>query len=193
LFVFITGGAASGKSEIAEKLAVAINKGKMLYIATMYPTDEECYKRIDKHRIMRESKGFDTLECPYGLTEHWNSKTNTKVEYDTALLECMSNLVANEMYLAGRNSEEVIREINSGIKKLVSKVNNLIVVSNEIFSELQQENESNENESIQTYLNTMGQLNSYMATIADVVLESVCSIPVFYKGREELLEYENLL
>ena len=35
----------------------------MIYVATMRPFDEEGEKRIERHRRMRDGKGFLTVEC----------------------------------------------------------------------------------------------------------------------------------
>ena len=97
----VYGGSASGKSTYAESLAMSLQgDGRLLYIATMYPykwntteIDQETMQRIERHRAMRADKGFDTVEC-YRHVEHIVAKRQ-----DVLLLECMSNLLANEMFL----------------------------------------------------------------------------------------------
>lgn len=97
----VYGGSASGKSSYAESFAMSLQgDGRLLYIATMYPykwstteIDSETMQRINRHRAMRADKGFDTVEC-YRHVEHIVAKRQ-----DVLLLECMSNLLANEMYL----------------------------------------------------------------------------------------------
>ena len=97
----VYGGSASGKSSYAESFAMSLQgDGRLLYIATMYPykwntteLDPETMQRIERHRAMRADKGFDTVEC-YRHVEHIVAKRQ-----DVLLLECMSNLLANEMYL----------------------------------------------------------------------------------------------
>ena len=97
----VYGGSASGKSSYAESFALSLQgDGRLLYIATMYPykwntteLDPETMQRIERHRAMRADKGFDTVES-YRHVEHIVAKRQ-----DVLLLECMSNLLANEMYL----------------------------------------------------------------------------------------------
>ncbi len=97
----VYGGSASGKSSYAESFAMSLQgDGRLLYIATMYPykwntteIDPETMQRIERHRAMRADKGFDTVEC-YRHVEHIVAERQ-----DVLLLECMSNLLANEMYL----------------------------------------------------------------------------------------------
>ena len=40
-----------------------LEKTDRIYIATMYPFDEESRKRVQRHRKMRQGKGFETVEC----------------------------------------------------------------------------------------------------------------------------------
>ncbi|MCI8533378.1 MAG: bifunctional adenosylcobinamide kinase/adenosylcobinamide-phosphate guanylyltransferase, partial [Lachnospiraceae bacterium] len=46
MLCLITGGSGSGKSEYAERMVMRLGKMPRLYIATMYPFDEECHERI---------------------------------------------------------------------------------------------------------------------------------------------------
>ena len=94
MFILVTGGSGSGKSEYAENRAVELwgREGRLIYLATMYPFDQESHRRIARHRALREGKHFTTLEQYTGLK-------NISVPLgSTVLLECMSNLAANEMY-----------------------------------------------------------------------------------------------
>ncbi|MDD5945658.1 MAG: bifunctional adenosylcobinamide kinase/adenosylcobinamide-phosphate guanylyltransferase, partial [Clostridia bacterium] len=91
MVVMITGGSGSGKSELAENIAAALSKGRLIYIAAMIPRGDEGRKRVERHRKMRADKGFETVERYTALA---------KYDFDaesTVLLECMSNLLANEM------------------------------------------------------------------------------------------------
>ena len=92
MMILVTGGSGSGKSAFAEDCVVACGEMPRVYIATMYPFDEESRKRVKRHRDMRFGKGFDTVECYTGLSEVRVPKGCT------VLLECMSNLVANEIF-----------------------------------------------------------------------------------------------
>ena len=66
MMTLVTGGSGSGKSEYAERLAVAGGTPR-IYVATMIPWDDEGWRRIEKHRAMRAGKGFETVECYTGL------------------------------------------------------------------------------------------------------------------------------
>ena len=91
MLTLIVGGSASGKSAFAENYAMEAGENR-IYIATMQPMDNECLARIEKHRGMRAQKNFQTVECYTGLKQ-------ARVPKDSVvLLECMSNLTANEIY-----------------------------------------------------------------------------------------------
>ena len=115
----VYGGSASGKSSYAESFAMSLQgDGRLLYIATMYPykwntteIDPETMQRIERHRAMRADKGFDTVEC-YRHVEHIVAK-----KQDVLLLECMSNLLANEMYLESDSDDGELAEPMSEVEK----------------------------------------------------------------------------
>ena len=109
MLTLIVGGSASGKSAFAENYAMEAGENR-IYIATMQPMDNECLARIEKHRGMRAQKNFQTVECYTGLKQ-------VRVPKDSVvLLECMSNLTANEIYAPegvgeDRCSEEILARL----------------------------------------------------------------------------------
>lgn len=168
MLVMILGGAASGKSEYAEALCMRLSANK-LYIATMEPYGEEALKRIERHTQMRKKKGFDTLEKYTRLYE-------CEIKgYDTVLLECMSTLLANEFF----TDEKYYENIFEGITKVKNSCNNLVVITNKVFSD----GEEYENET-KKYMEALGKVNVSLASSAEVVIEVVCGIPIVIKGEE---------
>lgn len=184
MLYMVTGGSASGKSEYAENLAVSQHKknfsdGNLFYVATMYPYDEESRQRVKKHQNMRQGKGFQTMEKyvhDFGI--HAGRS-------DVFLLECMSNLLANEMYLEegwrkkyGKGSTSEIPEIIvQYIDDLEKKAGCVVVVTNEIFSDgMEYDPET------AMYIQMLGEINQILAKKAEGVVEVVCSIPIYQKG-----------
>lgn len=171
MFLVITGGSGSGKSAYAEQCVLDFGPAERIYIATMYPFDEECDRRIRRHREMRSQKQFSTLECYTGL------KTADIPEDSVVLLECMSNLTANEMYQEGGAGGQTVEEILAGICYLLKRVRHLVVVTNEIFSDgIDYDSET------MRYQSYLGQINSEMGRMADQVTEVVYGIPITVKG-----------
>ena len=130
MMILVTGGSGSGKSAYAEDRVLSLGEGRRIYIATMYPFDLESKRRIDRHRRMRAGKGFETME------RYTNLKELVLPKDSTVLLECMSNLAANEMFNEDGAKENTVDEIMEGIRLLKDHVKNLVVVTNEIFSEV---------------------------------------------------------
>ena len=162
--ILVTGGSGSGKSAFAEDCVIACGEMSRVYIATMYPFDEESRKRVKRHRDMRFGKGFETVECYTGLS-------GVKVPE-----ECMSNLVANEFFREDGARENTEEEILKGIQNLKTQAENLIVVTNEIFSEAA----SYEGET-EAYQRVLGKVNQRLGKMADSVVEVVYGIPVYHK------------
>jgi adenosylcobinamide kinase/adenosylcobinamide-phosphate guanylyltransferase len=171
MLILVTGGSGSGKSAFAEDKVLSFGTAQRIYIATMHPFDNESYKRIDRHREMRAGKGFETIECYTGL------KDVVLPEGCVVLLECMSNLVANEMFEEQGAHEETVQTIMAGIENLLRQAAHVVIVTNEIFSDAPAfEREMN------TYLKYLGRINQEIAKKADEVTEVVYGIPVYHKA-----------
>lgn len=177
MIYLIVGASGSGKSLLAETLALHLNK-KTYYVATMKIYDEECKKRVLRHKTMREGKGFLTIEAPEKVLETVENSIRYE-ESNQILLECLSNLLANEMFAIDGMNYQAGEAIYQDLYKLSTKVENMIIVSNEVFSD-----GNVYDSSTQDYIDALGRLNTKLATIADVVIESVYSIPVCHKGKE---------
>ena len=185
----VYGGSASGKSSYAESFAMSLQgEARLLYIATMYPykwntteIDPETMQRIERHRAMRADKGFDTVEC-YRHVEHIVAKRQ-----DVLLLECMSNLLANEMYLepdsnAGSDMAEtmspVSKKIVQALVDLSTRVQDVVIVTNDVFSD---GGNLTYDESTREYVKNLAEINCALAREAATVTEVVCGIPVIVK------------
>lgn len=173
MMTLVIGGSASGKSEYAEGLVLRSSASPRIYIATMQPFDEESRLRIRRHRLMRAEKQFETLECYTGLA------TVTVPKGSVVLLECMSNLCANEMYSPDGSGDQAIEAILSGVAHLKEQCEDLIIVSNEVFS-----GGSHYEGDTLRYLELLGSVNCRLAALAERVCEVVCGVPVYHKGEE---------
>lgn len=174
MLTVITGGSASGKSAYAEDLVLSWGPAQRLYVATMYPFDKESEKRIARHQEMRKGKGFQTVECYTGL-EWIQVPPGANI-----LLECMSNLAANEMFQESGAGEKTVEAVMRGVCHLDRQASHLCVVTNEIFSDCQPYHE--ETKRYQQYL---GEINCRMAQMAQQVVEVVYGIPLYRKNTVE--------
>lgn len=176
----ITGGSGSGKSAYAEDwLKNKTQSGELLYIATMQPFGEEAKKRIARHHKLRAGKGFTTIECYKNLEQ--SGKRSEGI-----LLECMSNLTANELFNEdGRlNDRKEIREkILRGVTHLAGLTDQLVIVTNEVTADLQDYSRETK-----IYQCLLGEINQRLAQMADLVTEVVYGIPIVVKKSEKDME-----
>lgn len=175
MITLIIGGSGSGKSAYAEKYVLEHAKNlPKYYIATMQIYDAEGVRKVERHRRLRAGKGFVTIEQPTDIAGAVN-----KISCGIALLECMSNLVANEMFSseAMPETDEVVQRVITGIKALAQPLDHLVIVSNNVF-----EDGIAYDASTLRYIEALGRINTELASVADHVTEVVVGIPVTVKG-----------
>ena len=170
----ITGASASGKSAYAEGQLAKAEGPEKYYLATMRAWGAEGEARVRKHRAMREGKGFQTIEAFHTLEQ---VRLPGK---GSLMLECMSNLLANEQFEIGGTDEEILERIQVGIQNLEAQTNDLVIVTNEIFSD----GCSYDADTIR-YIRLLGTLNIWLAKQASLVTEVVYGIPIRQKGARE--------
>ena len=201
MITLVIGGSGSGKSAYAEQMAVkAAGNGSLYYVATMQVYDEEGKKKVERHQKMRAGKGFLTIEQPRRLKEAAKKVATEKVSAGKVaagkvaaervpagkivLLECMSNLVANEMFSEENLSavmdeakvKQLSHEIISGVTALQDSCDILIIVTNQIF-----EDGIRYDASTMAYIRLLGDINRQIAERAEQVVEVVAGIPIFIK------------
>ena len=169
MITLVYGGSGSGKSAFAEDLVCKTNYPNRYYLATMKSFDEEADRRIEKHRKQREGMGFITIEQPTDIA-------NTIVDADSiVLLECMSNLVANEMFAVERNvsftecADKIIDDVIASSKKAAA----LVIVTNNIF-----EDGVSYDEGTKEYMRALGLINERLAKLSNEVYEVVVGIGI---------------
>lgn len=206
MMVLVIGGSGSGKSEYAEKMVDSLlreneendtaamsetqenlmesiaddmtENRKKYYLATMQVFDEEGRKKVERHRNLRSGKGFFTIEQP---TDIHRALAKMDIGERIVLLECISNLAANEMFVGAEEkletevSEKMIREI----ELLRNGTAHLVIVSNNVF-----EDGISYDESTMAYIRVMGYVNRKLAEMADRVVEVVVGIPIVIKERK---------
>jgi len=121
--VLILGGARSGKSAFAERLAAECGE-PVLYVATATVVDDEMAERIAHHRA-RRSAAWRTLELPLGLAACLASE----LDIATILVEDLTLLLSNYMARDGAGAEDGALTEVQGLLALAA---NVILVSNEV-------------------------------------------------------------
>jgi adenosylcobinamide kinase/adenosylcobinamide-phosphate guanylyltransferase len=168
--LFITGGARSGKSSFAERLALD-SAGKRAYIATAQALDAEMSARIDQHRKKR-GNSWDTYEEPLAVAELLRKLAN---RYQVVLVDCLTLWLSNVMAHSkgdgdvAAHSDELVRAAKdfSGL---------CIVVSNEVGLGIVPDNPL-----ARMFRDYAGLLNQKVAQAADEVYFTASGIPVKIK------------
>lgn len=186
--IFITGGARSGKSSFAEQYAASLyartNNGKLFYIATSKPTDDEMSERISRHQLQRQESElpWETVECPVDLmtvAEHFRQE-------DIVLLDCLTVLLTNELFREGSREhllkkkgcqQNVLESILNGIVAIQNRSKMLLVVSNEVL------NEPLSNQSlVKIYGRLLGKLHQHIVKKASEAYLVEAGLPILMKG-----------
>lgn len=166
----ISGGAGSGKSALAERLAVESAAPVRVYLATMAVWGTEDRERVARHRALREGKGFVTVERTTGL------ETLCLPADSVVLLEDLGNLTANECFGA-QGFPGAEERILAGLEHVSAQCRDLVVVTNELFSDgIQYPAET------ERYLNLLARLNRALAERFDRVVEVAAGLPIVWKG-----------
>lgn len=188
----VTGGSGSGKSAYAESvicgkhrlLCETTENAPLYYIADMVPYGRETEKKIEAHRKMRAGKGFATLEWYVDLPGKISAPDSPELKGSCVLLECVSNLTANEMYepagaqnTGGDTPESVIK----GVRMLKERCAHLVVVTNDVFRESVPDSEE-----MTAYKGNLGMINRALAEMADQVTEVVFGVPVRIKTGSDM-------
>lgn len=145
------------------------------YLATMQVYDREGRRKVERHRKLRNGKGFRTIEQPTAIHRALEKMESGK---RTALLECVSNLTANEMFTGEEPVPEttVVENIVKGIERLRESTTHLVVVSNNVF-----EDGIAYDAATMSYIHAMGMINRKLAAMAGRVVEVAAGIPVIIK------------
>ena len=125
----IIGGARSGKSAFAEKLAS--QRERVLFVATAEALDDEMRQRIENHKRNRPAH-WHTLETPRDVV---GALTDVDMPHDVLLLDCLTLWVSN-LLLDMEGHVDAERRIVGAAEELLAAYDasdaEWIVVTNEV-------------------------------------------------------------
>ncbi len=170
-FIFILGGARSGKSSYAQELAKGISKN-VVFIATCAPKDKEMKNRIAAHKKSRP-RCWKTIENPKNIK---STLINFKTKFDVIIIDCLGLLIS-KFLLDGLKEKRIEREIESIAQIILKTKYTTIIVSNEAGSGVVPGNRL-----ARSFRDILGISNQIMSRHAETVYIMQAGIPVKIKG-----------
>ena len=173
----ISGGAKSGKSALAQDLAVALAKGgRHYYVATMISTGSEDDDRIRRHVAQRDGMGFETVECFQAIMDCLKTADKEGV----FLVDSITALIQNSLFPVEKNYEMDLPAATRCADELIQfarTVRHAVFVSDYIYSDAERYSESTE-----LYRKCLAEIDRRLAAVCDTVIEVSAGQPVIHKG-----------
>jgi adenosylcobinamide kinase/adenosylcobinamide-phosphate guanylyltransferase len=121
----LTGGARSGKSALAERLAYATRQ-PVLFVATMQALDDEVRHRIQQHQSVR-LKDWRTVEEPLAVVGALAAHAHPR---DTVIIDCLT-LWASNMLLRDLPDPDSapLGQVDAAVERCASAVGDLVTWS----------------------------------------------------------------
>lgn len=179
MLVFVSGGARSGKSEIAEQWVVsAAGNSPCYYLATADVYDDEMAERVARHRQIRQEQWqgveWKTLEAPLRIDQGIASVPDG----GAVLLDCLTLWASQVLYASELSEEQGLALLAEALTDARARRVHLVIVSNDI-------NEALPPSDAETwrYLAFLQRAHRWVAAEADSVLEVVagCALPWKHK------------
>lgn len=173
----IVGGSKSGKSSLAQEMAVSLaGTGPLYYLATMVPRDGEDRARIARHLEDRAGMGFATVEQGKNLPGCL-ARANRE---GTFLLDSVTALLTNEFFPPEKNyapDYTAGQRVGDDILSLARQVRHLVVVADDLFRDAARYDGTTE-----SYRQALGGILCRLAEEAELVVEMTMGNPVVHKG-----------
>ena len=172
--ILVLGGARSGKSAFAQRLAAERGGEGVVYVATAEAGDDEMAQRIERHRRGRPA-GWRTLEQPRDVAAAIRREAG---EAPVVLVDCLTLLVSNRLVEAADPFEPaveaaVMAEVQGLVACADERAGALIVVSNEVGLGLVPDNPLG-----RAFRDIVGRANQVLARHADAVYFMVAGLPM---------------
>ena len=177
--LLVLGGARSGKSAYAQRLAQELGGDHVLFVATAEAWDEDMAQRIARHQQER-SASWRTLETPRHV-----GRAIALHRDDTAVVvvDCLTLLVSNTLLHCGASPDPaaaeaaVQEEVAALLQTCQASAATCIVVSNEVGLGLVPDNPLG-----RLYRDLLGKANQALAARAEAVYFMVAGLPVDVKA-----------
>ena len=186
--ILVLGGARSGKSGFAQRLAQERGGKAVAYVATAEARDEEMAARIALHRVSRPAT-WQTVEAPRAVSATILDQARMA---RVVLLDCLTMLVSNllldaEDPFAEGVEARVMAEVEALVDCAGTLDGDLIIVSNEVGMGLVPPYPLG-----RAYRDVAGRANQYLARAADEVYFLVAGLPMTLKGPPSSSSFDKL-
>ena len=165
--ILIAGGTRSGKSSMAEKMALSLSPNP-IYLATARIWDEEFRQRVLRHQQNRGPQ-WTNIEEDKQLSLHDCSGR-------VVLVDCLTLWCTNFFFDLGAHVEQALQAAQAEFDRFTTQEATFIFVTNEIGS-----GEVSANEVQRKFTDLQGWMNQYVAQRADEVYLMVSGIPLRIK------------
>jgi len=169
----ILGGARSGKSALAERIAMESGR-EVVYIATAQPGDAEMRERIAHHRSRRPGHWL-SVEEPAALAMTLRNHVGNE---RCVLVDCLTLWLSN--LLADPDESRFGRERDALLDVLPTLPGEIVLVSNEVGLGVVPMGELT-----RRFVDEAGRLHQAIAQRCDRVLFVTAGLPLALKGRYE--------
>lgn len=171
-FILIIGGARSGKSGLAQKLAREAD-GPVLFVATAQAGDEEMRARIAAHQLNRPPE-WRTVEEPLAVADAIERGAGDAA---AILLDCITLWASNLLLKTEDAEDQLMGQIGAIHDWYRGHEAALIVVTDEVGMGLVPEYPSG-----RAFRDLLGRANQRLAQVATEVYLMVAGIPIELKG-----------
>jgi adenosylcobinamide kinase/adenosylcobinamide-phosphate guanylyltransferase len=168
----VLGGARSGKSRFAQKLAA--RHSPVAFVATAQPIDEEMRRKIERHKADRPA-GWVTIEEPLLLDTILSDRAR---QFQLLLVDCLTLYTSNLMSAEKNDPEAVLRCADRLCAALRSIDTSAILVSNEVGDGVVPAYASG-----RMFRDLLGEINQRVAAASDNVILMVAGLPLLLKGK----------
>ena len=168
--ILITGGARSGKSSYAERLALSLSPNPV-YLATSRIWDEEFRQRVLRHQANRGPE-WTNIEEEKELSRH-------SLEGRVVLIDCVTLWCTNYFFDLKADTDKALTAVKAEFDRLTQQDATLILVTNEIGM-----GGTSENLIQRKFTDMQGWMNQYIASRANRVILMVSGIPVKVKDEK---------
>lgn len=170
----ILGGARSGKSHFAQRLAAL--HSPVAFVATARPSDDEMRRKIERHKAERPAE-WSTIEEPLALETVLQHEASN---FSLLLIDCLTLYTSNLMTAENNDPEAVLRRASRFCEMLPSVGSSVLLVSNEVGAGIVPMHPLG-----RMFRDLLGEINQRVAAVADNVLLMTAGLPLVLKGKLE--------